>query len=533
MSRHIFQNMRIKGIDIPEDVERILSALHKADYAAYLVGGCVRDCMMAQEPHDWDICTSASPAQVKQIFNEKPYTVVPAGAKHGTVMVIAHGKPYEITVFRKKKDFVPNAAGRNQEIPVDTRFVPVAFSGRGSIPSGSFVPEEQSLSQGSTKAEEANPMHPGALEAEQVQDGVSGRFFCHTFLDNPLYEDLGLRDFTVNSMAWSPEEGLIDPYHGERDLAAGLLRCAGSAQERLSEDPLRILRALRFSAHLGFSIDPELRSAIHELYSLLKGVAVERITSELYRFMQAPGVRVAEMLRDYSDVACFVMPELKPLIGFDQHNHHHVYDVWEHTLKAMEACPGDDIVLKFTILFHDMGKPHTFTMDNQGVGHFYGHAEVSSRLCKAIMNRLRFDGKTEEEVVTLVEVHDARVEGTTRSIRRWLNRIGEEQFRRLLQMKRCDAAGQNPVYWPEREAYIDSLEKAFAEVLAQDACFSMKDLAVKGSDLIAVGYERGKVLGKCLKRLLDEVIDERLPNDKKVLLSQAVFWLHQEYRGKE
>lgn len=487
--------MKIRDIEIPEDVERILSRLHEADYAAYLVGGCVRDCLMGNKPHDWDICTSATPAQVKQVFADKPYTVVPAGIKHGTVMVVAHGRPYEITVFRKK----------------------------GSVGKHSLQGKSDAFSSSAAVASQPVP---------ERQEGNAQKF-CHTYLDNPLYEDLGLRDFTVNSMAWSPEEGLIDPYHGERDLAAGLLRCAGSAYERLSEDPLRILRALRFAAHFGFSIDPELDSAIHELYPLLKDVAVERITSEFYRFMQSSGVKVAEMLRNYPDVACFLIPELKPLIGFDQHNHHHVYDVWEHTLKAMEACPDNDIVLKFTILFHDMGKAHTFTMDNQGVGHFYGHAEVSKTLCKNIMNRLRFDGKTEEEVMTLVEVHDARVEPTTRSIRRWLNRIGEEQFRRLLQMKRCDAAGQNPVYWPDRDAYISSLEKAFEEVKAQDACFSMKDLAVKGSDLIAVGYERGAILGKCLKRLLDEVIDERLPNDKQVLLSQAVFWLNQADRVKE
>ena len=487
--------MKIRDIEIPEDVERILSRLHEADYAAYLVGGCVRDCLMGNQPHDWDICTSATPAQVKQVFADKPYTVVPAGIKHGTVMVVAHGRPYEITVFRKK----------------------------GSVGKHSLQGKSDAFSSSAAVASQPVP---------ERQEGNAQKF-CHTYLDNPLYEDLGLRDFTVNSMAWSPEEGLIDPYHGERDLAAGLLRCAGSAYERLSEDPLRILRALRFAAHFGFSIDPELDSAIHELYPLLKDVAVERITSEFYRFMQSSGVKVAEMLRNYPDVACFLIPELKPLIGFDQHNHHHVYDVWEHTLKAMEACPDNDIVLKFTILFHDMGKAHTFTMDNQGVGHFYGHAEVSKTLCKNIMNRLRFDGKTEEEVMTLVEVHDARVEPATRSIRRWLNRIGEEQFRRLLQMKRCDAAGQNPVYWPDRDAYISSLEKAFEEVKAQDACFSMKDLAVKGSDLIAVGYERGAALGKCLKRLLDEVIDERLPNDKQVLLSQAVFWLNQADRVKE
>lgn len=445
------------GGSVPEAVKRILDVLHQAGYPAYLVGGCVRDCLLEKTPHDWDICTDAPIGQIRPLFKEKGYSVAPTGLKHGTLTVIDGKRPYEITVFRKSKN----------------------------------TPSPQ---------------------------------------EDPLLEDLGLRDFTLNSIAWSENGGLIDPYHGSEDLAKGILRCAGSAQERMAEDPLRILRALRFSAHFGFEIDAGLQAVIHRDFPLLENVAVERITSELYRFMHAPANRIAALLRVYSDVFCFIMPELKPMLGFDQHNPHHVYDVWEHTLRAMEACKVDDVVLRFTVLFHDTGKPHVFTMDNQGIGHFYGHGEESCRICARVMKRLRFDSKTASEVYTLVEVHDARVEVQPRSIRRWLNRIGLEQFERLLKMKRCDAAGQNPAYWPERKAYVDSLEAGLKEVLAQDACFCMKDLAVKGSDLIALGYEKGAVLGKCLQRLLDEVIDEKLPNDRDVLLSRALSWLSLDSR---
>lgn len=454
--------------DVPAPVTRILEILRAANHPAYIVGGCVRDCLLGVRPHDWDICTSASLSRVRPLFEQKGYYVAATGLKHGTLTVIDGGRPYEITVFRQKSDFAALHGGR-----------------------------------------------PGKRTAKEIPS---------------LQEDLGLRDFTINSMAWSQEEGLVDPFGGMGDLQARLLRCAGSAHERLREDPLRILRALRFAAILDFSMEDGLRQALHDSVPLLEKVAVERVTSELYRFMHAPGVRVAALLREYADVFCRIMPELEPMIGFDQHNFHHSYDVWEHTMKAMEACHAEDIVLKFTILFHDMGKPRAFTMDAEGIGHFYGHGEISRELCTKVMKRLRFDTKTAMDVRTLVEVHDARVEGNTRSIRRWLNRLGLEQFERLLLMKTCDATGQNPAFWPEREAYVDSLRAGLQQVLAQDACFSMKDLAVKGSDLIAVGYQTGGALGKCLHRLLDEVLDERLPNEKHALLAKAVSWLNQESR---
>lgn len=343
-----------------------------------------------------------------------------------------------------------------------------------------------------------------------------------------LREDLSLRDFTINAMAWSKEEGLTDPFGGARDLQAKVLRCVESAHDRLTEDPLRILRALRFAACMGFVPDAGLQQAMHELAPLLKTVAVERITAELYRFMQASGENIAALLREYADVFCTVMPELKPMIGFEQHNFHHIYDVWEHTLKAMEASRSDDRVLHFVILFHDMGKPNVFSMDARGVGHFYGHGEVSRDLCSKLMNRLRFDAKTATDIRTLVELHDARVNTDTRSIKRWLNRLGLEQFERLLQMKRCDAAGQNPEFWAEREAYEKALRAGLQEVLAQDSCFCIKDLAVNGNDLIKAGYKADSGLGRCLQRLLDEVLDEKLPNEKAALLQQAVLWLKQE-----
>lgn len=463
---------KIGRFEVPARILSLMKVMEDAGHPIYLVGGCVRDCLMGREPSDWDFCTPVHANTVMQLFKEQGYSVVPVNIKHGTVMVIDHAVPYEITMFRRQVE----------------------------------------------KQEEISPFLPSQVEV------------C---VDGSLAEDLGLRDFTINSMAWNLSEGLIDLYEGEADLLASRLRCKGIAMHRISEDPLRILRALRFAAHLGFEIDAELREAMLASVHLLDTVAVERITSELYRLMQAPGESIARVMREYVDIFCYLMPELKPMVGFDQRNPNHSYDVWEHTMKAMEACRYQDIVLKFTVLFHDMGKPHTFTVDNQGIGHFYGHCDVSAQMCRNIMHRLRFDNKTSQDVAVLVEFHDARIEPVTKSVRRWINRIGLEQFKRLILMKKCDAAGQNPAYWPAREEYIQALEQCLQQILSGDACFQLKDLAVKGSDLIAVGYEKGTGLGKCLKNLLDEVLDERLPNDRQILLSKAISWLNQEHRIKD
>ena len=528
--------MKMREIVLPAAVKRIMRILQEAGYPTYVVGGSVRDFLLGVVPHDWDICTAAPVEEIQRLFRSQGYGIAPTGRNFGTVMVLHKRTPYEITVFRKKDE-----VGRaRKDVPGNGAFGGELEGGQG-VPYSSLLSDDlifNSLPSSNLPVE--NPydrverflnLHSGSLGSLSQVANPRGFFrpSPHIPFDDPragsaLYEDLGLRDFTINAIAWSPQEGFIDPYGGMQDLEDGILRCPGLASERLSEDPLRILRALRFASVSGFSIHYDLSETIHNLYSLLGNVPVERITAEFYRFMDGPAIRVASLLRQYTDVFCYLMPELRPMVGFDQRNHNHIYDVWEHTLKAMEACKLDDRILKFTILFHDTGKPHVFTVDDRGVGHFYGHAIVSCQICQQITDRMRFDKKTAQEVNVLVEVHDARVEGNTRSVRRWLNRLGMEQFKRLIVMKRCDAAGQNPYYWPDREAYISSVERAFQALMSQEApCYSLKDLAVNGKDLMAIGY-RGSELGRCLKRLLDEVLDENIPNRRDLLLEKARQW---------
>ena len=222
-----------------------------------------------------------------------------------------------------------------------------------------------------------------------------------------LTEDLARRDFTVNAMATDLRGTVYDPFDGQADLQEGILRCVGDPERRFSEDALRILRCLRFAAVLGFSIEPETGKALLTCRNLLREMAPERVHEELTKLLCGPWA--ASVLRRYPDVIGAVLPEILPMVGFDQRNPHHCYDVWEHTLHALDAAPPDP-VLRWTVLFHDMGKPECFALDTQGVGHFMGHGVVSRRIADGVMDRLRFDNAAKERIGELVEWHDHRVE---------------------------------------------------------------------------------------------------------------------------
>lgn len=329
-----------------------------------------------------------------------------------------------------------------------------------------------------------------------------------------LEEDLSRRDFTVNAMALDLNGQLRDPFGGRADLEAGLLRCVGQAQRRLDEDALRILRGLRFAAVLGFSIEPSTAQAIHRCAPLLKDIAPERIQGELFRLLC--GRDAAKVLRAYPDVLGVFWPEILPMVGFDQRNRHHCYDVWEHTLHALEAVEGE-VVLRCAVLLHDIGKPGTFTLDEAGNGHFYGHPAHSRDLAEDMLRRLRCANDLRQQVTRLVEWHDKPIAPEERAIRRCLRRLGEEDLRRLLAIKRADNLAQSPAY-RGRQRELDTLEALLTQVLEQESCFSLRQLAVKGGDLLALGL-RGPAVGAALERLLEQVIDGAVPNDKDALLT--------------
>ncbi len=329
-----------------------------------------------------------------------------------------------------------------------------------------------------------------------------------------LFEDLQRRDFTVNAMAMSRAGVLQDPFGGQEDLHSGVLRCVGAPRRRFSEDALRILRALRFSAVLGFSVEGETAAAAHAMAPLLDKVAAERLREELLKLLC--GKNVVPVLLEYPDVLGVFIPELLPAVGCDQRNRHHCYTVWEHIARSV-GFAAPESVLRMTMLLHDLGKPACMTLDEAGEGHFKGHAAVSCTMSRTILQRLRFDKRSAEQILTLVKRHDAPIEPTERAMRRLLNRLGEEGARQLLQVKRADNLAQAPAYHG-RQREIDALETLLQSVLDQEECFSLRQLAVNGDDLLALGY-RGKAVGEALQFLLDQVLDGAAPNEKAALLA--------------
>ena len=334
-----------------------------------------------------------------------------------------------------------------------------------------------------------------------------------TFTDD-LAEDLKRRDLTVNAMAMDLRGELTDLYGGREDLKNGVIRCVGDASKRFDEDALRILRAIRFSATLGFALEEETDRAVHELAPMLRSVAAERIREELLKLLC--GENTVQVLLQYPDVLGVFLPEILPAVGCDQRNHHHCYDVWEHIARSVGYIAPEN-VLRMTMLLHDLGKPACMTVDEDGVGHFKGHADKSCELSRDILERLRFDRDSTERILALVKWHDAPIEPTERAMHRVLNKMTLEGTQKLLQVKRADNLAQAPAYLG-RQKEIDDLETLLQSILDKDACFSLKQLAVNGYDLLECGY-RGREIGQTLRFLLDAVIDGKLPNDKTALLA--------------
>jgi len=350
---------------------------------------------------------------------------------------------------------------------------------------------------------------------------VDGAYHDHrrpdsvTFIRS-LEEDLRRRDFTVNAMAMDLRGTLKDPFGGQADLRKGILRCVGQPDLRFAEDALRIMRGLRFAAVLGFEIERETAESIRRNKENLKDIAVERIQVELFKLLS--GKTAVEVLRQFPDVIGVFWPEILPMVGFDQKNHHHCYDVWEHTLHAITEVPNDP-VLRCSVLMHDIGKPACFTVDEQGTGHFYGHGAISCEMADSMLRRVKCSNELRNNIVTLVEWHDREIQRTEKAVRRALRRLGEQTLRQLIHVKRADNLAQAPEY-RHRQAEINLAEEILDRLIAEDACFSLKQLAVNGRDMMRLGLE-GPEVGKMLNALLECVVNGEVPNKREVLLHEA------------
>ena len=329
-----------------------------------------------------------------------------------------------------------------------------------------------------------------------------------------LEEDLSRRDFTVNAMAFSPEEGIIDPFGGRQDLEKGLLRCVGNPDRRFTEDALRILRCLRFASTLGFSIHPNTAAALKNTASRLTLVSGERIGAELNKLLC--GKQVRQILLNWPDVLGVVLPEILPMVGCPQRTPYHRYDVWGHTAAAVEAIPPK-VELRLTMLFHDAGKPACAFTDESGTDHFYGHGKISAQLAQTALARLKWDRATSETVMELCLLHDRVLVPSLPAVKRLLNKIGPERLEQLILVKEADTLAQSKLALPRMEQH-QQIGRLAQQILEEQSCFSRKDLAVTGKDLLALGIPAGPKMGEILEALLNAVMDGKISNQREALL---------------
>ena len=431
---------------LPEYVADCIRMLEEAGFAAYAVGGCVRDALLGLQPQDYDLCTHARPDEIRRVF--AGFRQILAGEKHGTVTVLVEGNPVEITTFRTEGDYPDSRHPQWVE----------------------FVPE--------------------------------------------IEKDLARRDFTVNAMAYSPTRGFADPFGGREDLKNKILRAIGHPEKRFTEDALRILRGVRFAVRYGLAVEESTIKAMETLSPRMEALSRERVFDELCKLL--PLVSAEDLLR-YGPILTQVIPELAPLQGFDQRNRHHIYDAYTHTAHVVAAVPAD-LTLRWAALLHDLGKPASFTLDEQGEGHFHGHAAISAELANEILHRLKAPTVLRERVVLLIEKHMVWLEVTKPTIRRWVSRLGMEAMEQLMCLQEADT-GSKGTEDPAKNPYFSGIQALMHEIRQEDACLQIKDLAVNGHDLMALGLS-GKAIGQMLNRLLELVMDETVNNEKAALLAR-------------
>ncbi len=333
---------------------------------------------------------------------------------------------------------------------------------------------------------------------------------------NTIEEDLARRDFTMNAIAFHPAHGLCDPYGGAADIQAGIIRAVGEPQERFGEDALRILRAVRFASELGFALDPQTLEGANAQVERLKQIAVERIATEMSRLLCGPHVH--SVLMDCPVILDTVLPELTPMRGLDQKSPYHIYDVMEHTAYVVENTEPD-LLLRWAALLHDVGKPATFSVGTNGQGHFYSHAMVSADMTAQIMKRLKMPAQFSHDAELLVRFHDTHRPANHKMVKRMLRQLEgrPELLRTLCRLQVADANAHAPEFTQRADLSRD-FEVCLDEVLAAHEAFTLADLAITGSDVMALGVEAGPQVGTLLNVALDAVINEEVPNERAALL---------------
>ncbi len=431
-------------LPIPIAVSEAIASLEAAGHETWLVGG-VRDLLLGRPPHDWDLTTSATPKEIKSVFQDCPMNCM--GERFGTIAVRIKDTVLDITSFRRE---------------------------------GAYQDHR----------------HPSEVQFTKI-----------------LFEDLKRRDFTINAIVYHPEKGLRDFFCGKRDLKKRLIRAIGDADARFNQDAVRILRALRFSAVLGFDIEEKTRLAIHRNKELLLSIAPERVIPELKRMLCGRNIRY--VLSEFSDVIGILIPEILPTVGFSQHSPFHQYDVWQHTVHAIAAAVPDPTV-RLALLFHDISKPGCLTIDATGRGHFYSHPKKSARIAEEVLKRLKFPTKEIETLVLLISLHDSHP-STRADVKLLLSELGSELFPTLIQIMQADTLAHSKWSIKRRMDHVKNIEEIGNSILSSNECFSLKDLAVNGNDLAQKGV-KGKRIGELLFLALQKVICEEWENDRDSIL---------------
>lgn len=434
-------------MNIPNEAQFIIQNIELHNEEAFLVGGCVRDFLMNKLPKDYDICTSAAPEKTKKIFEELNCKVILTGIQHGTVTVVVNKENFEITTYRVDGDYLN---GRKPET--------VSF----------------------TKS---------------------------------IYEDLKRRDLTINAIAYSPKKGFIDPHHGEADIKNKLIKAVGDPLKRFEEDALRMLRAIRFVAQLDFNLTLNTKEAILIKKENLRKVSKERITEELNKILLSKNPAKGLKLLNELEMLDYVIPELKPCVNFEQYNPHHDKDVFNHILEVIEnidtKSKSDLLILRLAALFHDIGKPSTFTISEiDNIGHFYGHELKSYDLCLDIMKRMKYDNKTIKTVSLIVKNHMRQLNLKKKSLKRFINSVGPENTNYIFNFMIADKKRDQ-----EKVNLIKKIRVLCDEIKDSNEAFSKKDLKIDGADIISLGIDKGPLVGKILNELLEKVIDDPQLND--------------------
>ena len=353
-------------------------------------------------------------------------------------------------------------------------------------------------------------------------DGVyeDGRHPKQVTFTPSLSEDLRRRDFTINAMAYDPGSGLVDLFGGQEDLTDGVIRAVGDPVQRFTEDALRILRAFRFAAQLGYSIDPETLRAASSLSRNLEKISSERIREELEKILLSDNPDI--LMKAYkAGITAVFLPEFDVCMETPQNNPHHCYDVGEHTIWST-ALIRKDRILRLTMLLHDFGKPGTRTTDDRGIDHFRGHPEESYRIAKTILRRLKYDNDTYRKVTTLVRYHDLRMRLTEPAVRKAIVRVGEDLFPLYLEIQHADTMAQSLFQRDDKLAYTAELRRIYNRIMFRGDCLNLKDLAVNGSDIIAAGVRPGREVGSILAQMLEDVLNVPEHNDKGYLMGRYV-----------